>query len=127
MIVAEQKPVVEIARYIEKYDKVLLVGCAGCVTVCSPRPHGTWRNHTQTVGRTLFSQGLLFCIGSIVTIWSTILAKVATVYSLRFHCVCYVKYRRKVLTPEISLYSHVTPILQKEAAIKIDEVLSKKN
>ncbi|OPX90623.1 MAG: hypothetical protein A4E52_00775 [Pelotomaculum sp. PtaB.Bin013] len=33
MIVAEQKPVVEIARYVEKYDKVLLVGCAGCVTV----------------------------------------------------------------------------------------------
>ncbi|MHB8985025.1 MAG: methylenetetrahydrofolate reductase C-terminal domain-containing protein [Eubacteriales bacterium] len=34
MIVAEQKPLEEIASLIENYGKVLLVGCAGCVTVC---------------------------------------------------------------------------------------------
>lgn len=34
MIVAGQKPIVEIAALIENYNKVLLVGCGGCVTVC---------------------------------------------------------------------------------------------
>lgn len=34
MIIAEQKPIAEIAGYIENCHKVLLVGCAGCVTVC---------------------------------------------------------------------------------------------
>lgn len=34
MIVAQQKPVKAIAEMISAYQKVLLVGCAGCVTVC---------------------------------------------------------------------------------------------
>jgi len=34
MIVAEQKPVGQIAKLIENYNKILLLGCAGCVTVC---------------------------------------------------------------------------------------------
>ncbi|MCG9969317.1 methylenetetrahydrofolate reductase C-terminal domain-containing protein [Pelotomaculum terephthalicicum JT] len=34
MIIAEQKPIAEIAGYIENCNKVLLVGCGGCVTVC---------------------------------------------------------------------------------------------
>lgn len=34
MIVAEQKPIAEIAGFIENCDKVLLVGCAGCVSIC---------------------------------------------------------------------------------------------
>lgn len=34
MIIADQKSIAEIAGFIEKYNKVLLVGCAGCVTVC---------------------------------------------------------------------------------------------
>ncbi len=34
MIVAEQKPIEQIAHFIENCNKVLLVGCAGCVTVC---------------------------------------------------------------------------------------------
>ena len=34
MIIAEQKPLAEIAGYIENCKKVLFVGCGGCVTVC---------------------------------------------------------------------------------------------
>lgn len=34
MIIATQKPIKEIAEMIEGCRKVLLVGCAGCVTVC---------------------------------------------------------------------------------------------
>jgi ferredoxin len=34
MIVAQQKPLEEIARLINDCQKVLLVGCAGCVAVC---------------------------------------------------------------------------------------------
>jgi ferredoxin len=35
MIVAEQKPLDEILSNIEGFKKILLVGCHGCVTVCS--------------------------------------------------------------------------------------------
>lgn len=35
MIVAEQKPFEEIERRLEPYSRVLLLGCKGCVTVCS--------------------------------------------------------------------------------------------
>ncbi len=35
MITAEQKPIQEIIQYIAPYDKILLVGCNECVTVCS--------------------------------------------------------------------------------------------
>ena len=34
MIIAEQKSINEIAGFIEDCNKVLLVGCGGCVTVC---------------------------------------------------------------------------------------------
>ena len=34
MIIAEQKSIEEIFRMVENCNKVLLVGCAGCVTVC---------------------------------------------------------------------------------------------
>lgn len=34
MIVAEQKPIKEIAELIKDSKKVLIVGCGGCVTVC---------------------------------------------------------------------------------------------
>lgn len=34
MIIAMPKPVEEIASYIENYQKILLVGCAGCTSVC---------------------------------------------------------------------------------------------
>jgi ferredoxin len=34
IIVAEQKPISEIASLIYDYEKILLVGCAGCVAVC---------------------------------------------------------------------------------------------
>lgn len=34
MIIAEQKSINEIAGFIESCNKVLLVGCGGCVTVC---------------------------------------------------------------------------------------------
>lgn len=35
MITAEQKPIQEIAKYIEPYSRILLVGCNECVTVCA--------------------------------------------------------------------------------------------
>lgn len=35
MIIAEGKPIKEILDMIAPYDKILLVGCKGCVTVCS--------------------------------------------------------------------------------------------
>ncbi|MCK5340587.1 MAG: methylenetetrahydrofolate reductase C-terminal domain-containing protein [Desulfobulbaceae bacterium] len=35
MIVAERKPVAEILDMIHNHKKILLVGCKGCVTVCS--------------------------------------------------------------------------------------------
>jgi len=35
MIIAEGKPIKEILEMIAPYEKILLVGCKGCVTVCS--------------------------------------------------------------------------------------------
>jgi ferredoxin len=35
MIIAEQKPFAEIEKLLDRYTKVLLLGCKGCVTVCS--------------------------------------------------------------------------------------------
>ena len=34
MIKAEQKPMDDILRYLDPYNKILLVGCGACVTVC---------------------------------------------------------------------------------------------
>lgn len=34
MIIAEQKPIEEIAGFISESKKVLFIGCGGCVTVC---------------------------------------------------------------------------------------------
>ncbi|PIW00168.1 MAG: hypothetical protein COW41_06125, partial [Deltaproteobacteria bacterium CG17_big_fil_post_rev_8_21_14_2_50_51_6] len=34
MIVADRKPIEEIIEYIKDRDKVLIVGCNECVTVC---------------------------------------------------------------------------------------------
>ncbi len=34
MIIAEQKPISEIAELVDNYDSLLLLGCGGCVTVC---------------------------------------------------------------------------------------------
>ena len=34
MIKAEQKPMDEISKYLDPYNKILLVGCGACVTVC---------------------------------------------------------------------------------------------
>ncbi|MBW1999966.1 MAG: methylenetetrahydrofolate reductase C-terminal domain-containing protein [Deltaproteobacteria bacterium] len=35
MITAERKPIEEILEYIQAFDRILLVGCNECVTVCS--------------------------------------------------------------------------------------------
>jgi hypothetical protein len=35
MIIAEGKPIQEILAMIEPYDRIILAGCKGCVTVCS--------------------------------------------------------------------------------------------
>ncbi|MBW2039728.1 MAG: methylenetetrahydrofolate reductase C-terminal domain-containing protein [Deltaproteobacteria bacterium] len=35
MIVAEAKPIDEILDMIDKYEKILLIGCKGCVAVCA--------------------------------------------------------------------------------------------
>ncbi len=35
MIIAQQKPLAKIEEFLKDYKKVLLVGCKGCVTVCS--------------------------------------------------------------------------------------------
>ncbi|HDZ24316.1 MAG TPA: hypothetical protein ENH70_07240 [Desulfobacteraceae bacterium] len=35
MIVAEQKPIKEIWEMVKDFDKVLVIGCKGCVTVCN--------------------------------------------------------------------------------------------
>ena len=34
MITAERKPLEEIKGFLSKYNKVLIVGCGACVTVC---------------------------------------------------------------------------------------------
>jgi ferredoxin len=34
MIVADQKPIEEIADYVKNAHKIMVVGCGGCVTVC---------------------------------------------------------------------------------------------
>jgi ferredoxin len=34
MIVAERKPVDEIKEFVAEYDRILVVGCGGCATVC---------------------------------------------------------------------------------------------
>ncbi len=34
MIIAEKKPIEEIIREVEAYDRILVLGCNECVTVC---------------------------------------------------------------------------------------------
>ncbi|MFA5881954.1 MAG: hypothetical protein WC834_07140, partial [Eubacteriales bacterium] len=34
MIIAERKPIDEILGFLSKHQKVLVLGCGGCVTVC---------------------------------------------------------------------------------------------
>lgn len=34
MIIAERKPIEEILGLLSKHQKVLVLGCGGCVTVC---------------------------------------------------------------------------------------------
>ena len=35
MIVAEQKPIKEILEMVKDYNRILILGCKGCVTVCN--------------------------------------------------------------------------------------------
>jgi len=35
MIIADRKPIEEIFEMIKEFDKILIVGCKGCVTVCN--------------------------------------------------------------------------------------------
>lgn len=35
MIIAKPKPVAELVEFTEKFDKILLVGCGGCASVCA--------------------------------------------------------------------------------------------
>ncbi len=35
MIVGDQKPIEDILSYLDDYERILLAGCHGCVTVCS--------------------------------------------------------------------------------------------
>jgi ferredoxin len=35
MVVAESKPIEEILAMVADFDKILLTGCKGCVTVCN--------------------------------------------------------------------------------------------
>ena len=35
MIIAERKNVRELLAMVERYDRILMVGCKGCVTVCN--------------------------------------------------------------------------------------------
>lgn len=35
MIIADRKPIEEILEMVQPYEKVMLVGCKGCVTVCN--------------------------------------------------------------------------------------------
>ena len=35
MIIAERKPLAELVEMIKDYDRILLLACKGCVSVCS--------------------------------------------------------------------------------------------
>lgn len=41
MIVAERKPIEEILKVVNSHGKVLILGCRGCVTVCSAGGKGS--------------------------------------------------------------------------------------